>query len=81
MRQLHSSREIRDDAILVFIEALEENSSPELRASACISLSQLRAKESLDRLVYLCQTDPSLDVRAKAKEALLSFGEPCFVVT
>ena len=25
--------------------------------------------------MYLCQTDPSFDVRAKAKEALLSFGE------
>ena len=30
--------------------------------------------ESLDQLVYVCQTDPSHMVRAKAKEAMLSFG-------
>ena len=53
--------------------------TPDLRASACICLSRLRAKESSDRLVYLCQTDTSLDVRAKAKEALLSFGK-CIVM-
>lgn len=75
MKQLNSCRTIREDAILTFVEALEDNSDPDFRAGGCIALSRLRAKESSDRLVYLCQTDPSMDVRAKAKDALLSFGD------
>ncbi|MGH0132395.1 UNVERIFIED_CONTAM: hypothetical protein FKN15_049221 [Acipenser sinensis] len=45
-----------------------------LRSLADSPRSRERAKDSIDQLVYLCQTDKD-DVREAAKQALLSFGE------
>lgn len=35
----------------------------------------IQALESLDQLVYICQSDSSSTVRRRAKEALFSLGE------
>ena len=40
----------------------------------CVTFLQ-QASESLDQLLYMCQTDTSHSVKKRAKETLLSFGE------
>lgn len=46
----------------------------ETRVCGCKALACLKAKESIDQLVYLCRSDKE-DVRDAAKQALLVLGE------
>lgn len=74
LETLAKKKELRDKALLVFVEGLEDK-TPEIRAGACEALGKLEALESIDRLSYLCQTDTSTVVRVRSKQALFSFGE------
>ncbi|XP_007887704.2 rho family-interacting cell polarization regulator 1 isoform X1 [Callorhinchus milii] len=62
----------REKALVYYLELLEDE-NVQLRRSGCTALGCLKAKESIDQLVYICQTDK--EVRDVAKQALLSFGE------
>ncbi|XP_058849847.1 rho family-interacting cell polarization regulator 1-like isoform X2 [Acipenser ruthenus] len=73
LRSLADSPRSRERALVSCLELLEDE-SVETRVAGCKALSCLKAKESIDQLVYLCQTDKD-DVREAAKQALLSFGE------
>uniref|UniRef100_A0A673X4F8 RHO family interacting cell polarization regulator 1 n=1 Tax=Salmo trutta TaxID=8032 RepID=A0A673X4F8_SALTR len=59
---------------LVSCLELLENESMETRVCGCKALACLKAKESIDQLVYLCRSDKE-DVRDAAKQALLVLGE------
>lgn len=74
LETMAKKKELRDKALLVFVEGLEDK-TPEIRAGACEALGKLKALESIDRLSYLCQTDTSTVVRVRSKQALFSFGE------
>ncbi|XP_041078106.1 rho family-interacting cell polarization regulator 1 isoform X2 [Polyodon spathula] len=73
LRSLADSPRSRERALVSCLELLEDE-CVETRVAGCKALSCLKAKESIDQLVYLCQTDKD-DVREAAKQALLSFGE------
>ncbi|XP_058848785.1 rho family-interacting cell polarization regulator 1-like isoform X1 [Acipenser ruthenus] len=73
LRSLADSPRSRERALVSCLELLEDE-SVETRVAGCKALSCLKAKESIDQLVYLCQTDKD-DVREAAKQALLSFGD------
>ncbi|MGH0146012.1 UNVERIFIED_CONTAM: hypothetical protein FKN15_007614 [Acipenser sinensis] len=55
-------------------DELQYRSGPSEALLRACSRNTCQAKESIDQLVYLCQTDKD-DVREAAKQALLSFGE------
>ncbi|CAN9498825.1 unnamed protein product [Ophioblennius macclurei] len=63
----------RERALVSCLELLEEN-DVESRVCGCKALASLKAKESIDQLVYLCQTDKE-EVRDAAKQTLLVLGE------
>ncbi|KAL3842257.1 hypothetical protein ACJMK2_020290 [Sinanodonta woodiana] len=70
---IQKKKENREKALIVFVEGLEDKSE-EIRRGACASLAVLEASESSDLLVYVSQTDTSVQVQFRAKEALLSLG-------
>ncbi|XP_041124129.1 rho family-interacting cell polarization regulator 1-like isoform X2 [Polyodon spathula] len=73
LRSLADSPKSRERALVSCLELLEDE-SVETRVAGCKALLCLKAKESIDQLVYLYQTDKD-DVREAAKQALLSFGD------
>ncbi|XP_036363645.1 rho family-interacting cell polarization regulator 2 isoform X1 [Octopus sinensis] len=74
LRNLQQSRLSRDKSLVVYVEALEDQTA-EVRAGAAVALSLLRATESIQQLVFLCQTDSSSLVKVYLKDALFSLGK------
>ncbi|XP_069757604.1 rho family-interacting cell polarization regulator 1 [Narcine bancroftii] len=72
LRNLAEDSKFREKALVCYLELLE-NEDGQLRKAGCTALAHLKAKESIDQLVYLCQTDK--EVRDVAKQTLFSFGE------
>ncbi|XP_038873418.1 rho family-interacting cell polarization regulator 1-like isoform X2 [Salvelinus namaycush] len=73
LRSLSNQPRHRERALVSCLELLE-NESMETRVCGCKALACLKAKESIDQLVYLCRSDKE-DVRDAAKQALLVLGE------
>ncbi|XP_039618964.1 rho family-interacting cell polarization regulator 1 isoform X3 [Polypterus senegalus] len=73
LKSLAENPRLREKALVSCLELLEDE-SVEARVAGCKALACLKAKESIDQLVFLCQTDKE-SVRICAKQALLSFGE------
>uniref|UniRef100_A0A668A0Y3 RHO family interacting cell polarization regulator 1 n=1 Tax=Myripristis murdjan TaxID=586833 RepID=A0A668A0Y3_9TELE len=73
LRSLAEQPRHRERALVSCLELLEDE-NVETRVCGCKALACLKAKESIDQLVYLCQTDKE-EVRDAAKQALLVLGE------
>ncbi|KAF3689307.1 Rho family-interacting cell polarization regulator 1 [Channa argus] len=73
LRSLAAQSKQREQAVVSCLELLEDK-SVDTRVCGCKALACLKAKESIDQLVYLCQTDKD-EVRDAAKQALLMLGE------
>ncbi|KAJ8335612.1 hypothetical protein SKAU_G00389540 [Synaphobranchus kaupii] len=73
LRGLADQTRHRERALVSCLELLEDDSIG-TRVSGCKALACLKAKESIEQLVYLCRTDKD-DVRDAAKQALLALGE------
>ncbi|XP_061101459.1 rho family-interacting cell polarization regulator 1 isoform X2 [Conger conger] len=73
LRALADQPRHRERALVSCLELLEDESVG-TRVSGCKALACLKAKESIEQLVYLCRTDKE-DVRDAAKQALLALGE------
>ncbi|XP_051580115.1 rho family-interacting cell polarization regulator 1-like isoform X5 [Myxocyprinus asiaticus] len=73
LRSLADQTRHRERALVSCLELLEDESI-ETRVCGCKALACLKAKESIEQLVYLCRTDKE-DVRDAAKQALLVLGE------
>ncbi|XP_067905613.1 rho family-interacting cell polarization regulator 1 [Heterodontus francisci] len=72
LKNLAEDSKFREKALVCYLELLEDEDG-QLRKVGCTALAHLKARESIDQLVYLCQTDK--EVRDVAKQTLLSFGE------
>ncbi|KAK7892064.1 hypothetical protein WMY93_024027 [Mugilogobius chulae] len=73
LRGLASQPKLREQALVNCLELLEDENVA-TRICGCKALACLKAKESIEQLVYLCQTDKD-DVRDAAKQCLLVLGE------
>ncbi|KAM3836172.1 rho family-interacting cell polarization regulator 1-like [Diretmus argenteus] len=73
LRSLSDQPRHRERALVSCLELLEDDGM-ETRICGCKALACLKAKESIDQLVYLCRTDKE-QVRDAAKQALLVLGE------
>ncbi|XP_034542122.1 rho family-interacting cell polarization regulator 1 isoform X2 [Notolabrus celidotus] len=73
LRSLNAQSRQREQALVICLELLE-NDNVDTRVCGCKALACLKAKESIDQLVYLCRTDKE-EVREAAKQALLVLGE------
>ncbi|TSS72706.1 Rho family-interacting cell polarization regulator 1 [Bagarius yarrelli] len=73
LRNLAEQPRHRERALVSCLELLEDE-SVDTRVCGCKALACLKAKESIEQLVYLCRTDKE-DVREAAKQALLMLGE------
>lgn len=73
LRGLASQPKLREQALVNCLELLEDENLA-TRICGCKALACLKAKESIEQLVYLCQTDND-DVRDAAKQCLLVLGE------
>ncbi|KAK6318283.1 hypothetical protein J4Q44_G00115740 [Coregonus suidteri] len=73
LRSLANQTRHRERALVSCLELLE-NESVETRVCGCKALACLKAKESIEQLIYLCRSDKE-DVRDAAKQALLVLGE------
>ncbi|XP_072290813.1 rho family-interacting cell polarization regulator 1 isoform X2 [Eucyclogobius newberryi] len=73
LRGLASQPRLREQALVHCLELLEDQNIA-TRICGCKALACLKAKESIEQLVYLCQTDKD-DVRDAAKQCLLILGE------
>ncbi|KAM7003108.1 rho family-interacting cell polarization regulator 1 [Tautogolabrus adspersus] len=73
LRSLNTQPRQREQALVICLELLE-NDSVDTRVCGCKALACLKAKESIDQLVYLCRTDKE-EVREAAKQTLLVLGE------
>ncbi|XP_062860176.1 rho family-interacting cell polarization regulator 1 isoform X2 [Trichomycterus rosablanca] len=73
LRNLADQPRHRERALVSCLELLEDE-SVETRVCGCKALACLKAKESIEQLVYLCRTDKE-DVRDSAKQALLVLGD------
>ncbi|KAM9854287.1 rho family-interacting cell polarization regulator 1 [Aulostomus maculatus] len=73
LRSLAAQPRPREQALVCCLELLEDEDT-DARVCGCKALACLKAKESIDQLVYLCQTDKD-EVREAAKQALLVLGE------
>ncbi|XP_029464705.1 rho family-interacting cell polarization regulator 1 isoform X4 [Rhinatrema bivittatum] len=71
LRSFSESPKFRERALVCFLEQLEDE-EPSMRISGCVALGCIKAKESIDQLVYLCQTDKE-EVRDAAKHSLMIF--------
>ncbi|XP_074534121.1 rho family-interacting cell polarization regulator 1 isoform X2 [Halichoeres trimaculatus] len=69
LRSLNAQPRQREQALVICLELLEDD-SVDTRVCGCKALACLKAKESIDQLVYLCRTDKE-EVREAAKQALL----------
>uniref|UniRef100_A0A670YPT1 FAM65 N-terminal domain-containing protein n=1 Tax=Pseudonaja textilis TaxID=8673 RepID=A0A670YPT1_PSETE len=74
LRNLSENPSFRERALICFLEQLEDEET-QTRVAACAALGCLKAKESIEQLVYLCQTDKEA-VRDAAKQSLLMCGKP-----
>ncbi|XP_020790863.2 rho family-interacting cell polarization regulator 1 isoform X2 [Boleophthalmus pectinirostris] len=73
LRGLASQPRPREQALVNCLELLEDENVA-TRICGCKALACLKAKESIEQLVYLCQTDKD-DVRDAVKQCLLVLGE------
>ncbi|XP_034735686.1 rho family-interacting cell polarization regulator 1 [Etheostoma cragini] len=73
LRSLAAQPRQREPALVSCLELLEDE-NVDTRVCGCKALACLKAKESIDQLVYLCRTDKD-EVRDAAKQALLVLGE------
>ncbi|XP_022054314.2 rho family-interacting cell polarization regulator 1 isoform X1 [Acanthochromis polyacanthus] len=73
LRSLVAQPRQREQALVSCLELLEDE-SVDTRVCGCKALACLKAKESIDQLVYLCRTDKE-EVREAAKQTLLVLGE------
>ncbi|KAK9517324.1 hypothetical protein VZT92_025206 [Zoarces viviparus] len=73
LRSLAAQPRQREQALVSCLELLEDQ-DVDTRVCGCKALACLKAKESIDQLVYLCRTDKD-EVRDAAKQALLVLGE------
>lgn len=73
LRGLATQPKLREQALVNCLELLEDENLA-TRICGCKALACLKAKESIEQLVYLCQTDND-DVRDAAKQCLLVLGE------
>ncbi|XP_013879534.1 protein FAM65B [Austrofundulus limnaeus] len=73
LRTLAAQPKQREQALVNCLEMLEDNDL-DARVCGCKALACLKAKESIEQLVYLCQTDKE-EVRDAAKQTLLDLGE------
>ncbi|XP_070687405.1 rho family-interacting cell polarization regulator 1 [Pempheris klunzingeri] len=73
LRSLGAQPRQREQALVSCLELLEDE-NVHTRVCGCKALACLKAKESIDQLVYLCRTDKE-EVRDAAKQALLVLGE------
>ncbi|XP_068022673.1 rho family-interacting cell polarization regulator 1 isoform X2 [Melanerpes formicivorus] len=73
LRSLADSPRFRQRALVCYLEQLEDE-EVQTRVAGCVALGCLKAKESIEQLVYLCQTDKE-PVREAAKQSLMLCGE------
>uniref|UniRef100_A0A671XQD1 RHO family interacting cell polarization regulator 1 n=1 Tax=Sparus aurata TaxID=8175 RepID=A0A671XQD1_SPAAU len=73
LRSLAAQPRQREQALVSCLELLEDE-NVDTRVCGCKALACLKAKESIEQLVYLCRTDKE-EVRDAAKQALLVLGE------
>uniref|UniRef100_A0A8D0HPJ5 RHO family interacting cell polarization regulator 1 n=1 Tax=Sphenodon punctatus TaxID=8508 RepID=A0A8D0HPJ5_SPHPU len=76
LRGLSESPGFRQRALVCYLDQLEDE-EVQTRIAACAALGLscwLHAKESIEQLVYVCQTDKE-DVREAAKQSLMLCGE------
>ncbi|XP_017596373.1 PREDICTED: protein FAM65A isoform X3 [Corvus brachyrhynchos] len=73
LRSLAENPRFRQRALVCFLEQLEDE-EVQTRVAGCAALGCLKAKESIEQLVYLCQTDKE-PVREAAKQSLMLCGE------
>ncbi|KAF7645110.1 hypothetical protein LDENG_00209970 [Lucifuga dentata] len=73
LRSLASQSTRRETAVVSCLELLEDQNL-DTRVCGCKALACLKAKESIEQLVYLCRTDKE-EVRDASKQALLVLGE------
>ncbi|XP_054888981.1 rho family-interacting cell polarization regulator 1 isoform X2 [Poeciliopsis prolifica] len=73
LRGLTTQPTQREQALVHCLELLEDEDI-DTRVCGCKALACLKAKESIEQLVYICQTDKE-DVRDAAKQTLLTLGE------
>lgn len=73
MKKLAAHPRKRKQALVRCLELLEDD-DVYARVCGCKALACLKAKESIDQLVYLCQTDNE-EVQDAAKQTLLLLGE------
>ncbi|XP_061450434.1 rho family-interacting cell polarization regulator 1 isoform X2 [Rhineura floridana] len=73
LRNLSENPGFRERALVCYLEQLEDE-EVQMRIAACAALGCLKAKESIEQLVYLCQTDKEA-VREAAKQSLMLCGE------
>ncbi|XP_074659944.1 rho family-interacting cell polarization regulator 2-like [Tubulanus polymorphus] len=74
LRNTSSNTVQRTKAIIIFTEALEDPCH-DIRQAACRALKILKAKESIDQLVYLAETDSVDAVVNESRETLQTLGE------
>nr|XP_038041192.1 rho family-interacting cell polarization regulator 1 isoform X1 [Anas platyrhynchos] len=73
LRSLAENPRFRQRALVCYLDQLEDE-EVQTRVAGCAALGCLKAKESIEQLVYLCQTDKE-PVREAAKQSLMLCGE------
>lgn len=73
LRNFSEQQHFRERALVSYLEQLEDE-HVHVRVAGCAALGCLKAKESIEHLVYLCQTDKE-EVKEAAKHSLILFGE------
>ncbi|KAM4614328.1 rho family-interacting cell polarization regulator 1 isoform 1-T2 [Discoglossus pictus] len=73
LRSFCEHQKFRERALVSFLEQLEDEDI-QIRKAGCAALGCVKANESIDQLVYLCQTDKD-EVKEAAKHSLMLFGE------
>ncbi|KAM4018625.1 rho family-interacting cell polarization regulator 1 isoform 2-T4 [Anomaloglossus baeobatrachus] len=73
LRSFCEQQPFKERALVSYLEQLEDEDVP-VRVAGCAALGCLKAKESIEQLVYLCQTDKE-EVKEAAKHSLVLFGE------
>ncbi|XP_040266075.1 rho family-interacting cell polarization regulator 1 isoform X5 [Bufo bufo] len=73
LKSFAEQQPFRERALVSYLEQLEDE-DVHVRVAGCAALGCLKAKESIEQLVYLCQTDKE-EVKEAAKHSLILFGE------